>query len=184
MGKIATQQYVSTFADGGTLSVNGNKGATRAWIRNNFPHVDVSAVYENNKLVQQRHLLKKRLEITKFVIDGNDIQLRRMADTMWENNDTIRVESLPTFTAVISVANVGERYLYPLFDMETIKDVEFSREYESGPDDTATITYRDIYIDPSWNKGPHEASFWLANEMSPNYEEVYAFIFLKELIFG
>ena len=102
--------------------------------------------------------------------------------SIWQNTDTVEVVSAPHFTVVIEVANVGDRHIYPLFDMYGISDIEFSREYEPGPNDTATITYRDIYIEPDW-RGPHEATFYLANELSPNYEEIYAQVFLQKLTF-
>lgn len=182
MGKIATRQFVSTFAGGGTVPVDGNRGATWAWIQSNFPNVGVSAIYEGNKLVQQQHLIKKNLEITSIVVDGNDIPLVKALENTWQNTDTVEVSSIPRFTVIIKVANVGDRTIYPLFDMEGISNIEFSRLYEPGPDDTATITYQDIYVDPNWN-GVHEAFFKLANEMSPNYEEIYAQVYLQKLTF-
>lgn len=182
MGKIATRQFVSTFAGGGTIPADGNRGATWEWIQNNFPNVGVSAIYEGNKLVQQQHLIKKNLEITSLVVDGNDIPLVKATGNTWQNTDVIEVSSMPHFTVIIKVANVGDRHIYPLFDMYGISNIEFSREYEPGPNDTATITYRDIYIEPDWS-GVHEAFFKLANELSPNYEEIYAQVFLQKLTF-
>lgn len=182
MGKIATRQFVSTFAGGGTVPADGNRGATWEWIQSNFPNVGVSAIYEGNKLVQQQHLIKKNLEITSLIVDGNVIPLVKATGNTWQNTDTVEVSSMPHFTVVIKVANVGDRTIYPLFDMEGISNIEFSRLYEPGPDDTATITYQDIYAEPDW-LGSHEAYFKLANEMSPNYEEIYAQVFLQRLTF-
>ena len=182
MGKIATRQYVSTFAGGGTVPADGNRGATWEWIQSNFPNVGVSAIYEGNKLVQQQHLIKKNLEITSIVVDGNNIAIVKANENTWQNTDTVEVSSIPTFNVVIEVANVGERNIYPLFDMEGISGIEFSREYEPGPNDTAILTYRDIYVEPGW-KGAHEAFFKLVNEMSPGYEEIYAQVFLQRLTF-
>lgn len=182
MGKIATRQFVSTFAGGGTIPAEGNRGATWAWIQSNFPNVGVSAIYEGNKLVQQQHLIKKNLEITSIVVDGNDIPLVKALENTWQNTDIVEVSSMPHFTAIIKVANVGDRTIFPLFDMYGISNIEFGREYEPGPNDTATITYRDIYVEPDW-LGSHEATFYLANEMSPNYGEIYAQVYLQKLTF-
>ena len=112
MGKIATRQFVSTFAGGGTVPADGNKGATWEWIQNNFPNVGVSAIYEGNKLVQQQHLIKKNLEITSVVVDGNDIPLVKATGNTWQNTDVIEVSSMPHFTVIIKVANVGDRHIY------------------------------------------------------------------------
>ena len=182
MGKIATRQFVSTFAGGGTVPAEDNRGATWAWIQSNFPNVGVSAIYEGNKLVQQQHLIKKNLEITSIVVDGNNVPLTKMTANAWGNTDTVEVSGRPYFTVTIKVANVGDRMIYPLFDMYGISNIEFSREYEPGPDDTATITYRGIYVESDWF-GSHEATFYLANELSPNYEEIYAQVYLQKLTF-
>ncbi|MBD9179508.1 MAG: hypothetical protein EGP82_10120 [Odoribacter splanchnicus] len=182
MGKIATRQFVSTFAGGGTIPAEGNRGATWAWVDSNFPNAGVTVAYGSNKLVQQQHLIKKNLEITGIVVDGNDIPLVKALENTWVNTDIVEVSSMPHFTAIIKVANVGDRTIFPLFDMYGISNIEFGREYEPGPNDTATITYRDIYVEPDW-LGSHEATFYLANEMSPNYGEIYARVYLQKLTF-
>ena len=182
MGKIATRQFVSTFAGGGTVPAEGNRGATWAWIDDNFPNAGVTVAYGSNKLVQQQHLTKKNLEITSIVVDGYNIPLTKATGNTWQNTDTVEVSGRPYFTVTIKVANVGDRMIYPLFDMYGISGIEFIGEYESGFGDTATITYRDIYVEPDW-LGSHEATFYLANEMSSNYEEIYAQVFLQKLTF-
>lgn len=182
MGIIATHQYVNTFAGGGTLPTDGNMCATRAWIESNYPNVGIVGEYSSNQLVQEQHLVRKDLEITSIIVDGNNVPLTKVTGNIWQNTDTVEVVSAPHFTVVIEVANVGDRHIYPLFDMYGISNIEFSREYEPGPNDTATITYRDIYIEPDW-RGPHEATFYLANELSPNYEEIYAQVFLQKITF-
>ena len=126
--------------------------------------------------------MKKDLEITSIVVDGNSVPLTKATGSIWQNTDTVEVVSVPHFTVVIEVANVGDRHIYPLFDMYGIGNIEFSREYEPGPNDTATITYRDIYIEPDW-RGSYEATFYLANELSPDYKEIYAQVFLQKLTF-
>ena len=156
--------------------------ATKEWIVNNYSSVGIIGTYADKQLVQEQHLIKKNLEITSIVVDGNDIPLVKAIENTWQNTDIVEVSSIPHFTVTIKVANVGDRAIYPLFDMEGISNIEFSRLYEPGPDDTATITYQDIYVDPNWN-GVHEAFFKLANEMSPNYEEIYAQVFLQRLTF-
>lgn len=179
---IATRQFVNTFAGGGTVPAEGNKGATWAWVNNNFPNAGVTVAYGSNKLVQQQHLIKKNLEITGIVVDGNDIPLVKALENTWQSTDFVEVSSNPYFTVTIEVANVGDRMIYPLFDMYGISGIEFGKEYEPGPNDTATIIYRDIYVEPDWY-GTHEAVFYLANEMSSNYEEIYAQVYLQKLTF-
>lgn len=182
MGTIATHQYVNTFAGGGTLPTDGNMCATRSWIESNYPNVGIIGEYSLNQLVQEQHLVRKDLEITSIVVDGNNVPLTKETGNIWQNTDTVEVVSVPHFTVVIKVANVGDRHIYPLFDMYGISNIEFSREYEPGPNDTATIIYRDIYIEPDW-RGSHEAIFYLANELSPDYNEIYAQVFLQKLTF-
>lgn len=182
MGIIATHQDVSTFAGGGILPTDGNMCATKSWIESNFSNVGINGVYDANQLVELQHLVKKDLEVISIIVDGNNIPLQKFNGMMWGNADTVEVSSFPNFTVVIKVANVGERNIYPLFDMEGISNIQFNREYVPGDNDTATITYRDIYVKPDWN-GTHEATFSLANEMSPNYGEIYAQVFFSKLTF-
>lgn len=182
MGIIATHQDVSTFAGGGTLSSEGNMCATKSWIESNFPNVGIVGVYDKNQLVELRHLTKKDLEIISIIVDGNDIPLQKFNGMMWGSTDTVEVSSRPYFTVVIKVANVGERNIYPLFDMEGISNIQLNLEYEPGDNDTATITYRDIYTEPDW-MGAYEATFSLVNEMSPDYGEIYAQVFFSKLTF-
>lgn len=177
MGKIATHQDVSNFAGGGTLPSDGNMCATKSWIESNFPSVGITGVYDANQLVQQQHLIKKDLEVTGVIVDGKSISLQKINPKVWGSTDNIEVEGMPFFTVEVNIANIGDKSVYPTCEVGGLDSDEFTPFFRQGSNDTATVLFQDFIRQPGL-VGAFEAVFRIANEQSPNYSEIYAYVYL------